>query len=260
MPRWPLLLLPPAVSTSTSLAWFLVVHRRRFTIAPSLAVELPSWSRRPLSSRRALHHPQFTIAPSIAAHRHCALSPSPLRLRHPSPTRSRRAVPRHQGAVVPSIAVAVKEPSHHPSPSRSRCAIPRRRGAITSSISVAVKEPLHRPSPSRSHCTVHCCRGVVVPFLTIKEPLAVSTDDSGHSSRPSQASCPDGCHVASPHAAAFHLPAPLIVALPFLPLVHPAGCHVSSLLTPPPPICWRLRLSWRRRLLSRPSQASRPAG
>ena len=43
----------------------------------------------------------------------------------------------------------------------------------------------------------------------------MSTDDSGHSSRPSQASRPDGCRVASPHSAAFHLPASLIAASPF---------------------------------------------
>ena len=69
-------------------------------------------------------------------------------------------------------------------------------------------------------------------YLTIKEPFAVSTDDSGHSSRPSQASRPDGCRVASLHSAAFHLPVPLIAASPFVPLVRPAGCRVSSLLTP----------------------------
>jgi hypothetical protein len=107
-------------------------------------------------------------------------------------------------------------------------AVPRRRGSIAPSL--AVEEPLRHPLPSRSR---------------------VSTDDSGHSSRPSQASRLDGCRVASPHSAAFHLPAPLIAASPFEPLVHPAGCHVSLLLTTPPPICRCLRLSSRRRLLSR---------
>ena len=84
----------------------------------------------------------------------------------------------------------------------------------------------------------------------------MSTDDSCHSSRPSQASRPAGCRVASPHAAASHLPAPLIAASYFVPLVRPAGCPLSSLLTPPPPICRCLRLSSRRRLLSRPSGTS----
>ena len=165
------------IDIAIALAWFLVVHchRGRVTIVPSLAVELPSRSHHPLPSRRALHHPLFTIASFIAAHRCCALGPSPPRSCRPSPSRSHRAVPRRQGAVVPSIAV----------------------------------------------------------------------------SRPSLASHLDGCRAASPHSAAFHLPVPLIVASPFEPLVHLAGCHVSSLLTPPPPICRRLRLSSRHCLLSR---------
>jgi len=63
----------------------------------------------------------------------------------------------------------------------------------------------------------------------------VSTEDSGHSSHPSQASRPAGCRVTSPlHSAAFHLLTPLIAALPFVPLVCLAGCHVSSFLTPHP--------------------------
>ena len=100
------------------------------------------------------------------------------------------------------------------------------------------------------------------PPSSIPPPRTVSTDNSGHSSRPTHASCRAGCRVASPHAAASHLPAPLIAASPFVPLVRPAGCHVSSLLTLPHPICQRPRLSSlsRHRLLSRPSQASHPAG
>jgi hypothetical protein len=184
--------IPLYINIAIALAWFLVVHRCRVTIVPSLAVELPSRSRRPLPLRRALHHLLFAIAPSIAAHRPCALGPSPPRLRHPSPLRSHRAVPRRRGAVAPL-------------PSRSR-----------------------------------------------QEPSAVSTDNSGHLSHPSQAFCPDGCRIASPHS--------LIAASPFVPLVRSTVCRVSSLLTPPPPICQHLRLSSRRHLLSRPSWASRPAG
>ena len=60
----------------------------------------------------------------------------------------------------------------------------------------------------------------------------MTTDNSGHSSRPSQASHPTGCRVASPHATAFHLLVPLIAALPFLPLIRLAGCHISLLFTP----------------------------
>jgi hypothetical protein len=173
------------INIAIALAQFLVIHRRRVAIAPSLAIELPSRSRRPSPSRRALHHPQFAIAPSIA------------------------------------VVLAVHR--------RRACAVSRRRGAVA-------------------------------PYLAIKEPSAVWTDDSDHSSHPSQASHPDGCRVASPHATAFHMPAPLIAASPFVPLVLPAGCRVSSLLLPPPPICRCLRLSSRRRLLSHPSRASCPAG
>jgi hypothetical protein len=90
----------------------------------------------------------------------------------------------------------------------------------------------------------------------------VSTDDSGHSSRPSKPLVVR-LVVALPLLTP---PPPICRRLslrpsPFVPLVRPASCPVSSLLTPPPPICQRLRLSSRRRLLlSRPSRASRPAG
>ena len=150
MPCWPLLLPPPAVSTSTSLARFLVVHCRRVTITLSLAVELPllSRSRRPSPSRRVLHHPQFAIAPSITAHRRCALVPSPPRSCRPSPTRSRCAVPHRRGAVAPSLAVEEQSCRPLPSPSRSHRTVPRRRRAIAPSI--AVEEPSRRTLPSRS--------------------------------------------------------------------------------------------------------------
>jgi len=109
----------------------------------------------------------------------------------------------------------------------------------------AVEEPSRRSLPSRIRHTVP---------LVIKEPSAMTADDSGHLPHPSQAPRPAGCRVASPHTAISHLPAPLIAALPFVALVHPAGFCPSSLLTPPPPICWRLCL------LSHPSRASHPAG
>ena len=253
MPSWPLLLPPPAVSTSTS-------PLRSHGFSLSIVVESPSRRPSPSSCRRGRAILRRCTAPSIIFN---SLS------RRPSPPIAvvlsvhccrARAIPRHQGAVAPSLAV--EEPSRHPLPlpSRSHCTVPCRQGAIVPSIAIAVKELWHHSLPSRSRCAVHCHQGAVAPYLAIKEPSAVSTDDSGHSSRPSQASHPDGCRVASPHAAAFHLPAPLIVASPFVPLVRPAGCHVSSLLTPSPPICWRLRLSSRHRHSSCPYQASCPAG
>ena len=168
----------------------------------SIVVESPSCRPSPSSCRRGRAVPRRCAAPSItlyspsppiAAHRRCALGPSPPRLRHPLLSRSHRAVPLRRGAVAPLLSRSSREPS------------------------------------------------------------AVSTDDSGHLSRPSQAFRPDGCRVASPHS--------LIVASLFVPLIRPADCRVSSLLTLPPPICQHLRLSSRRHLLSRPSYwASRPAG
>jgi hypothetical protein len=69
-------------------------------------------------------------------------------LHHPLPSRSHRAVPRHRGAVAPSLAVEELSRRPLPLPSRSHCAIPRRRGAIT--LSIAVEAPSRRTSPSRS--------------------------------------------------------------------------------------------------------------
>jgi hypothetical protein len=45
------------INVTIALARFLVIHCRQVTIAPSLAVELPSRSHRPSLSLRALHHP-----------------------------------------------------------------------------------------------------------------------------------------------------------------------------------------------------------
>ncbi len=183
--------------------------------------------------------------------------------RRSSPSSCRRAIHRrsaassitvHSPSCCPSLPIAVVLSVHR----RRARAVPRRRGAVAPSLTV-VEEPSRRPSPSRSRRAIHCRRA---PYLAIKEPLAVSTDDSGHSSRPSKPLV--WLVVALPLLTP---PPPICRHLlslrpsPFVPLIRPAGCPVSSLLTPLPPICWRLRLSSRRRLLlSRPSRASRPAG
>jgi hypothetical protein len=187
MPRWPLLLPPPAVSISPSCS-------RRFS--SSIVVESPSRRPLPLSSRRAVHC--RSAAPSITIN-----SPS----RRPSPPIVVvLSVHRRHACAVPCCRGAV---AHRPLPLRSRRAVHCRRGAVTPSL--AVEEPSRRPLPLRSRRAVHCRRGAVAPYLAIKEPSAVSTDDSSHSSCPSQ----------------------VVVALP--------------LLMPPPPICRRLSL--RHRLL-----------
>ena len=192
----------------------------------SIVVKSPLHRSSPSSCRRTIHH--RSAAPSITVH-------SPL------------------GCPLPPIAVVL---SVH---RRRARAVPCRRGAVAPSLTV--EEPLCRPSPSRSRRAVHCRRGAVTPYLIIKELSAVSTDNSGHSSRPSKPLV--RLVVTLPLLTP---PPPICRRLslrpsPFVPLVHPADCPISSLLTPPPPICRCLRLSSRRHLLfSCPSRASRLAG
>jgi hypothetical protein len=192
-------------------------------------------------------------------------------------------------AAAPSIAVTPRHPSlssrhravHHRTLSlcsRSIArAVPRHLGAVTSSL--AVEEPLRRPLPSRSRHVIHCRREAFVLSLFVEElsprPLPLTIEEpsccpspSGHrrpcqgaaltlvgavtnirhSSRPTQASCPAGLlrclssrhrlsSVGTSHCRITYRAS------------RPAGCRVSSLLTPPPPICRCLRLSSRRRLL-----------
>ncbi len=110
---------PPAVLTSTS------PSRSRHS-SSSIVVESPSCRPSPSSCRRGrtiphrctLPHLLFAIAPSIAAHRRCALGPSPPRSRRPLPSRSHRTVSCRPGAVAPSIAI--EEQSRRTSPLRSR--------------------------------------------------------------------------------------------------------------------------------------------
>jgi hypothetical protein len=219
MARWPLLLPPPAMSTSPS---------RSRRSSSSIVIKSPSRRSLPSSCHRAVHH-------------------------RPSPLCSRSIA----AALPPSLAVE--------EPSRS---VPCRRGAVAPSLTI--EEPSHRVSPSRSHRPVHCCRGAVAPSLAVKKPLAVPTDDSGHLSRPPKPLV----RVASHHAAASHLPSPLIVAIAFR-ASHPSGwlsrllashATISHLPAPPPLIApspplvtpisglssgWlRRRLSSRRRHLS----------
>jgi hypothetical protein len=259
MPHWPLLLPPPAVSTST-------LPLRSRGSSSSIVVQSPS--RRPSSSscrhvctvprHRAVasitlnlpsRRPSPPIAVVLLVHRHraravhChqgAVAPSiaveePSRSLLPSPSRSHRAIPRRQGAVAPSIVVAVEEPSRCPLPSMSRRAVPRRRGAVAPSIAIAVDEPSHRPSPLTSRCTLHCRQGAGVPYLAIKEP------PSGWLSR-----------LLASHAATSHLPAPPPLIAPSPPLVTPLSGLSSSWL--------RHRLSSRRRHISAIIESSKQSG
>ena len=237
MTRWPLLLPPPAVSTSPS---------RLRRSSSSIVVKSPSRRSSPSSCRRAVH--RRSAAPSITVHSPSRCLSPPIAVVLSVHRRRFCAVPCRRGAIarVPCRRGAIAR-------------VPHRRGAVAPSLTI--EEPSRRPSPSRSRRAVHCRRGAVAPYLIIKEPLAVLTDNSGHSSRPSKP------------LVWLIVTLPLLTPLPpicrrlslrpspFVPLVHPADCPVSSLLTPPPPICRRLRLSLRRHLLlSRPSRASRLAG
>ena len=192
-----------------------------------------------------IHCRQVIIAPFLALELHRAV-------------RRGSAAPSitvHSPSCCPSPPIAVVLSVH---PRRART-VPRRRGAVAPTLTI--KEPSRRPMPSRSCRAVHCCQGAAALSLAVKKLLAVLTDDSGHSS------CSPKPLVRLVVALSLLTPPPpncrrlSLRSLPFVPLVHPAGCPISSLLSPPPPICQCLRLSSRRRLLlSCLSRASRPAG
>jgi hypothetical protein len=198
MPRWPLLIPPPAVSKSTS------PSRSRGSLL-SILVKSPSCRPSPSSRRHGRTVPCRRVA--IAVVPSLAIAPRP-----PSPSICHRAIHRR------------------PSPLCSRSI------AAALAQSLAIEEPLRRPLPSRSHRVIHCrrCQGAIAPSLAVEEP---SRRPSPSRSRRAAVRC--CCRQFSPSRSR-----------------RPAGCHASLLLTPTPPICRRLRLSFssrRRRLLSRPS-------
>ena len=227
MPRWRLSLPLPAAPTLPSR-----LHRS----SSPIAVDSPS--RRPLMSscslavhrhpspsitdhRHAVHHRQVTIAPSLSVHHHCDRSPSPScsrcpspyiaikePSRHPSPSRSRRAVhcrcaapsitaeepsiavnpstPFKSPSLCPLLSIAVESPSCRPSSSHravlhSQVAIapsfavhcrcnhsPSASRSRHPSPSIAAEKPSHLPSPSSRHRAVHHC-----PSLSITVVIAV---------------------------------------------------------------------------------------
>ena len=126
MPCWPLSLPPPAAPTSPS-----HLHRSLLPIAVNLDGELQSRSPSPAFAGHHVHHHaiphrQVAITPSLSIYHHCDCSPSPSRLRRPSPS------------------IATKEPSRHPLPSRSRSAVHCCRAAP----SITVEEPSIAVNPS----------------------------------------------------------------------------------------------------------------
>ena len=232
---------------------FIVLTAGRVNIAIALApssssIVVESSSRRPSPSscRRAVHRrcatPSITVnspsrrpSPSIAAHRRCALSPSPPRSRRPLSSRSHRAVPHRRGAVAPSIAV--EEPSRRPSPSRSRrpCRLttPATRLAppsLPSSgwLSRCLSSRRRLPSAGASHC------GHRLSCLSSIRLVVLSPSFSR-------------CHLPSASASASHRAVASSCHAHLGPLVRLG--KVSPLLTSPPPICGIIESSQRSGLM-----------
>ena len=151
MPRWPLLLPPPAVLTST-------LPSRSRGSSSSIIVKSPSHCPSKSSRRRGRAVPRRRAVPSITLNSPSRRPSLPIATVLSVHCRRARAVPCRRGAIAPSIAV--EEPLRRPlpSPSRSHHAVPHRRGAVASSIAVAIEEPSRRPSLSRSCRAVHCRR------------------------------------------------------------------------------------------------------
>jgi hypothetical protein len=200
MKRWPLLLPPPAVSTSPS---------RSRRSSSSIIVKSPSPCSSPLSCRRAVN--RRSAAPSITVHSPSHRPSPPIAVVLSVHRRRARAVPCRRGAVPRRRSLALEEPSRRPSLLRSRRAIPRHRGAVATSIAVE-----RRTSQSRIR---RLCRLTNLatrhapprPLIRLVVALPLLTPP------------PSICRRLS------------LQPSPFVPLVRLAGCSVSSILTPPPP-------------------------
>ncbi len=175
MKRWPLLLPPPAVSTSPS-------RLRRSSL--SIVVKSPSRRSSPSSCRRAVHRRR--AAPSITVHSpsHCPSPPIAVVLS--VYRRCSRAVPCRRGAV-----------ARRPSPSRSRCAVHCRRGAVAPYLIIKEQSAVSTDNFGHSsHPSKPLVRLVVrLPLLTPPPPICRRL-----SLRPSPfvpLICPADCPVSS---------------------------------------------------------------
>lgn len=128
----------------------LVIHCRRFAIAPSFAIapRCPSITVKSPSCHPSL---SLTIALAVNCHRSRAV------LRRPLPSSCCRAVPRRRGACAPSIAVAPRRPSLSRRQPLPYIAIHCRQSIHYCQVAVAPSIAVHYPSPLRCHCAVHCC-------------------------------------------------------------------------------------------------------
>ena len=196
---------------AVALAPFLVAHRRRLAITPSLDAVHRHPSQSFTVHCHAIHHRQVAIALSLSVHHHCDRSPSPSRSCCPSPY------------------IAIKEPSRHPLPSRSCCAIHCHRAVPSTTVeepsiavnqSTAFKSPSLRPlmpiaveSPLcrslSSHCAVHHRQVAIVPSFAVHCRCNHSPSASLlRHSLPSIAT-KEPSHLPSPssrHRAVHHLP------------------------------------------------------
>jgi len=136
---------------------------------------------------------------SIAFYRRCALGPLPSSSRCPSPSRSRRTIHCHRGAVV--LSLAIKELSRRPLPLRSRRAIPRRHGAIGR----VDGPPSQWPESSPTFVTRH-----VPPRPRLRLVRRLPSASASHCGIAFRASHPSGwlSRLLASHAATSHLPVP----------------------------------------------------
>jgi hypothetical protein len=149
--------------------------------------------------------------------------------------------------------VAVEEPSRRPSPSRSRRAVPRRQGAVAPCI--AVEEPSRRTSSSRSRwpCQLTTPATCLAPpslssgwlsrcLSSLRRLPSAGASHCGH-----RLSCLSSIRliVPSPPFSRRHLPSAGASAS-HRAVTSPCHAHLrplvrlvkaSPLLTPPPPIC-----------------------
>jgi hypothetical protein len=145
-------------------------------------------------------------------------------------------------ALLPQVSILNPPPSFAP----AGCCVASHHTATTSHPLINTASSQHAVTSWLMRCLSSCCH-----FQTSR----ISTSHCGIASCcpiASLASCPAGCKIASPQTTASHLPAtlpliapsplvmPLTMPLPLAPLVWLVVA--SPLLTPSPPICWRLRL------------------
>ena len=213
MTRWPLLLPPPAVSTSPS---------RSRRSSSSIIVKSPSPCSSPLSCRRAVN--RRSAAPSITVHSPSHRPSPPIAVVLSVHRRRARAVPRRRGAITPSLPF--EEPLRH-------C----RRGAI------GCRRPCRPTTPATRHAPPRPLVRMVVALPLLTPPPSICR----RLSLRHRLSCLSSIrlvvtshsvsrrHLSSAGASASHRAVASTCHAHLGPLVRLV--KASPLLTPPPPIC-----------------------